>query len=369
MTLRKEPSGRWRAILKPGRAYVAGKTFNTRREASAWLERERAALAGGVDPRAGRVTVERLLPQWLDERRASVAHKTFIADRAVPRLTPTSILRLSVNRVTDREVMRALVNLKGNGLAESSVKRYRASLSTFFAWAVRERLVTTNPVTATRTPRDSGLRVEMFPFGELELNDFLDRARAHNDRLADVLLVDAWTGLRWSELRAMRVRDFVELPMPMLVVQVAAPEGVQVKAPKSGKSRRVPLADRVLPVVRAMAEGKAGTDLLFTSETGHQLHATALKRTVRWSEIAGGRRIHDLRHTAACLWLAKGVNPVTVQAWMGHASIATTNLYLHHLGTSADLAGLRHLNDLGNAGGTGTPVTRETANLPGLGSA
>jgi integrase len=61
-----------------------------------------------------------------------------------------------------------------------------------------------------------------------------------------------------------------------------------------------------------------------------------------------GRRILDLRHTAACLWLARGVDPVTVQAWMGHASIATTNLYVHYVGTSADRVALERLN----AGGT-----------------
>lgn len=37
---------------------------------------------------------------------------------------------------------------------------------------------------------------------------------------------------------------------------------------------------------------------------------------------------------------------------MGHASIATTNLYLHHLGTPADRAGLERLNARGHAGGT-----------------
>ena len=69
-----------------------------------------------------------------------------------------------------------------------------------------------------------------------------------------------------------------------------------------------------------------------------------------WSQVARGRRIHDLRHTAACLWLARGVDPVTVQAWLGHASIATTNIYLHHLGSSADRAGLERLNRLGAPG-------------------
>ena len=70
-----------------------------------------------------------------------------------------------------------------------------------------------------------------------------------------------------------------------------------------------------------------------------------MKRSLGWSTLAAGRRIHDLRHTAACLWQARGVDPVTVQAWMGHESIATTNRYLHFLGTSADQAGLERLND------------------------
>ena len=57
-----------------------------------------------------------------------------------------------------------------------------------------------------------------------------------------------------------------------------------------------------------------------------------------------GRRLHDLRHTAACLWLNRGVDLSTVSAWLGHASISTTNRYLHYLGTSADSAGLERLN-------------------------
>ena len=70
-------------------------------------------------------------------------------------------------------------------------------------------------------------------------------------------------------------------------------------------------------------------------------------RTLKWSETGRGRRIHDLRHTAACLWLARGVDAGTVQQWLGHESIATTNRYLHFLGTAADLAGLERLNSGG----------------------
>jgi integrase len=74
--------------------------------------------------------------------------------------------------------------------------------------------------------------------------------------------------------------------------------------------------------------------------------------------VALGRRLHDLRHTAACLWLTRGVDLSTVSAWLGHASISTTNRYLHYLGTSADTAGLERLNRGRGAHGVhaGTPT-------------
>ena len=59
-------------------------------------------------------------------------------------------------------------------------------------------------------------------------------------------------------------------------------------------------------------------------------------------------------------WLARGVDPVTVQTWMGHSSIATTNVYLHHLGSAADRAGLDRLNTRGHAGGTREPDRAES---------
>ncbi len=111
MSVRKLPSGRWHARLKAGRQYVAGKTFDTKRDALAWLARERAAMAGGIDPRAGRTIVRRLLPVWLEERRDSVSKKTYVSDLAVPRLIPTALAALQVGAVTDREVSKALLTL------------------------------------------------------------------------------------------------------------------------------------------------------------------------------------------------------------------------------------------------------------------
>ena len=116
--------------------------------------------------------------------------------------------------------------------------------------------------------------------------------------------------------------------------------------------RRVPLADRVLLIVRELAKGPSPHELLFTTSTGAQLWRSNTLRTLGWDQTGQGRRLHDLRHTAACLRLSRSVAPGTVQAWCGHESIATTNRYLHFLGTDADKAGLNRLNnDLGSAGG------------------
>jgi integrase len=69
-----------------------------------------------------------------------------------------------------------------------------------------------------------------------------------------------------------------------------------------------------------------------------------------------GRRLHDLAY-GGLPWLARGVDLSTVSAWLGHASISTTNRYLHYLGVAADSAGLERLNRGPCAHGVHTPAT------------
>lgn len=350
MGIRQDRSGRWRAELKSGREYVAGRTFDTKREADAWLSRERASLAGGVDPRAGKVLVRKAFADWLIDREGTVAIKTTKADRSVLQAMPPGVANIHVNRVTDREVQRC-INDWSRRYAESTVRRYRATLMAFFASCIRERVITINPVSRTRVPAQLTPAAEMLPFSRQELLQVRNDIAVLSAALADAVWVAGWTGLRWSELREVRVADFLEMPVPRLVIRRAQPEGIGTKRPKSGRSRQVPLVDVVLPIVRAMAADKQPNDLLVTTESGARLHATAFKNTTRWSETGRGRRLHDLRHTAACLWLEAGVSPTTVQAWMGHADLSTTQRYLHYLGTSADETGLSRLNQWGRAGG------------------
>ena len=357
MGVERTPGGRWKAVLKSGREYVKARNFDTKREASDWLAGERARLRGGLDARRGRERVATQLDAWLRSREGVVAPRTVTADRQVKRLLPRWFGALEIGAVTEGHIERLLGEwATAPTLGHASVVRLRASLSAFFDSSRRARVIPANPVKGATIPRRVDPPTEMRPFTEDEVSAVVEAIREHNDRLAGVVLVAAWTGLRWGELRALRVCDFSEFKHPVLTVQHSHSEGQAVKGTKSGRVRRVPVANEALPALREMAAGKSPTDLLITTERGAQLHRTAFIRATKWETLGRGRRLHDLRHTAACLWLAKGVDLGTVQGWLGHADIATTNRYVHYLGSSAEEAGLALLNA---PGATPGHLTRE----------
>jgi len=343
-----ERNGKFMAVVKIGRAYGGAQTFDTRNEAQEWFNRQRAAIRGGIDPRAGKVRMSVLLKEWLELRGKRMAPGTYRADCDLLRVLSPTLRGMWVCAVRPEHLEHWYDRLRADGLSRSSIERHRASLSAFFTWCVKEHRIESNPVEASELPPEQDEMSEMHPFTEGELEQVYLDCQKYSTTLADVVLVAGWTGLRWGELRALQVRDVIDGPTPALRVSRSQSEGMKKsKTTKGRRTRLVPLADRALPVIAAHCKGKPGTALVFTGPRGGQLWAGAFLRALHWDEVGRGRRIHDLRHTAACLWLTRGVNLNTVKEWMGHQSIATTNLYLHHLGTVADQAGLALLNKPG----------------------
>ena len=349
---RKTPGGRWRGVAKSGRVVIGTKTHDRRRDAIAWAERVEATAAGGVDVRAGQVRVRDLLREWVELRRRTVAPKTAVTDADLLRLMAPTLGARAVGSVLPIEIERWLLYLRErHGLADGSLRRYRQSLSSFFAWTVAEHRRSDNPVTTARLPAPLDPPREMRPMTEEELNGVVAAIRRCSPAMADLVVIAGWTGLRWGELRALRVRTVQHTPAPALHVVASQTEGKPEKVAKGRNRRRVPLADVAHEAVLRAAAGKGPNDRLLGGPDGGSLWRRSFLRATGWEEVSGGRRLHDLRHTAACLWLSRGVDLATVSAWLGHASVSTTNIYLHHLGTSADAAGLALLNGAGGARG------------------
>lgn len=336
---------RFQAVLKSGREHVAAKTFDTRRQAEDWLARERASLRGGTDPRAGRISIRDALDQWRSDRQPLMSAKTIAADKQFVKVLPISLTRRSIASITDHDLQR-LINRWSARYAEATVRRHRAQLSSFFNWAIRQRLVHENPVARTRVPKNDEPPAEMRPFTREELDEVVADIATATVHLSKIVLFLALTGLRFGEAREVRVRDLQRVPLPRLTVSRSNPEGgAGVKKTKSGRARHVVLSDEALELALKLAQGKGPEDLLLTTRRGAMLHHTAFKRATAWSAKGRGRRLHDLRHTAACLWLEAGLPITTVKQYLGHASVTTTEKYLHYLGDDADRLALQRLND------------------------
>jgi integrase len=156
----------------------------------------------------------------------------------------------------------------------------------------------------------------------------------------DVVLVLGLCGLRWGELAGLKVADIVQVPGPGLRVQrtvlASSTDGALYEdTPKTGRVRTVPLPQRAADVIAHRAEGRTAPDWIFAAPAGGPLSESNWKRSVAWVAATGtigrpGLRVHDLRHTAASLWLASGADPKVVQRVLGHASAAMTmDLYGH----------------------------------------
>lgn len=151
---------------------------------------------------------------------------------------------------------------------------------------------------------------------------------------AAVFATASYAGLRLGELRALRWRD-VDFGKRLVHVRrsyVQRDEG----APKSGRVRSVPMSDQVVSVLDGLSRRDRFTgdeDLVFCNEVGEHFDDSALRRRFYAArERAGLRpiRFHDLRHTFGTLAVQKC--PLSdVKAYMGHADITTTMVYVHHV--------------------------------------
>jgi integrase len=151
----------------------------------------------------------------------------------------------------------------------------------------------------------------------------------HHNRVAsaELVLVLGLTGLRWGELAGVQVGDLITVSGRGLRLQrtVLASNGggqLYVDTLKNRRSRTVPLVPELHVLVERRASGRASTDWLFPAPAGGPLRESNWKRTVHWSKAVTQLgyptlRVHDLRHTAASLWLASGADPRSCRQFWG----------------------------------------------------
>jgi integrase len=123
--------------------------------------------------------------------------------------------------------------------------------------------------------------------------------------------------------------------------QVQRGEGgtVEIRLPKYGSERVVPIPDELLTVLSAHIELGHRGDWLFAGPLDHPPHQNTVGYW--WRKTLGGAglsgiRLHDLRHFYASGLIAASCDVVTVQRALGHAKATTTLETYSHLWPSAE---------------------------------
>jgi integrase/recombinase XerD len=211
----------------------------------------------------------------------------------------------------------------------ATIHRKSACLRSFYRHLRREGLRDSDPTASLSAPRRSRKLPQVLTRGEVER--LLSQPRGGDPQaLRDRALLELMyaSGLRASEAIGLDVTD-IDLDERMLRARG-----------KGSKERIVPVGQAALKAVRAYLErGRAALvkdrseTHLFVNFRGGQLTRQGLYKIVRRHALTAGladrMSPHTLRHTFATHLLAGGCDLRSVQEMLGHADVATTQLYTH----------------------------------------
>ena len=218
--------------------------------------------------------------------------------------------------------------LVGKGLAPSSVGRHLASLSTFYRYLMFEGVVNENVAKLLSSPAVwDRLPTVLGPAAVEKLLAAPDAATPLGIRDRAALETLYATGCRVSEVAHLRARD---LDLKAGIARCVG-KGDKERIVPLGSKARAAIAvylERVRPIlIRRHPE----TESVFASKSGRPLSRVGLwhivKTHARAAALKGEVSPHTLRHSFATHLLAGGADLRAVQEMLGHASIATTQIY------------------------------------------
>ncbi|SDY51583.1 Site-specific recombinase XerD [Modestobacter sp. DSM 44400] len=325
------------------------KRFSRKVDAQHWLDEQTSALVTQTwtAPERGRVTVAAWAEQWSAAQTGLkpstlYGYRSILRARIVPRWG-----QYRLADVTHAEIAAWVAGLVSSDLAPSSVRQAHRVFSLLLTLAVRDGRIPRNPAVGVPLPRVRRADPRFLNRNEVE------RLAEAAGEYGDVVHLLAYTGLRFGEMAALRVRRVDFLRKRLTVAESATEVGgtVEYGAPKSHQQRTVPIPGVLMAPLSRRCEGKGRDDLVLTSPEGAVLRSGNFRRRVfdPAARAAGLEDLspHDLRHTAASLLVASGANVKAVQRMLGHASAAMTldvysGLFDDDLGGLADRMDAAH---------------------------
>lgn len=226
-----------------------------------------------------------------------------------------------------------LVQCEAIGLATATKARRLSSIKQLYRFAFEEDLRKDNPAIQVRGPRKDKRLPKSLSLQEVE--QLLQTAHTMPKQRADKMRLTCLMDLLYAT--GMRVTELVSLPVAAVR---GNPDMILVRG-KGGKERMVPLSPSARDAVilwlslRDQDEAHTKSAFLFPSR-GKQGHLTRIwffQQIKKLALMAGvnAEKVtpHSLRHAFATHLLAGGADLRSIQTLLGHADIATTEIYTH----------------------------------------
>lgn len=234
-----------------------------------------------------------------------------------------------------------LINCDAQGLARSTRARRLSAVKQIYRFAFEEGWREDNPAIQIRGPgREKRLPKTL---EVIEVDRLLDAARqtgrSKADRLRNTCLMELLyaTGMRVTELVSLPVSAARGDPRMLLIMGKGGKERMVPLSPPAREALAVWLQVRDEAEAAREAKGNPASRFLFPSR-GKSGHLTRHRFYLLIKELAvtGGVSPdkvtpHTLRHAFATHLLANGADLRAIQALLGHADIATTEIYTHVL--------------------------------------
>nr|WP_288145108.1 tyrosine recombinase XerC [Marinobacter sp.] len=229
-------------------------------------------------------------------------------------------------RVTNHDLRRYVATLSREGLSGRSIARHLSATRRLYQFLLREKLASDNPALDIRAPK-SGRRLPRVADVD-QLNHLLDGQPDDPLEVRDLCMFELMysSGLRLAELASLDL-DTVDLRSGEVRVMG-----------KGGKERLLPVGRKAIAAIQAWlpyrgALANDGEAALFVSQRGERLsHRSIQARLSRWGISRGAdQKLHPhlLRHSFASHMLESSGDLRAVQELLGHADIATTQVYTH----------------------------------------
>lgn len=242
----------------------------------------------------------------------------------------------------DRNLVEAyLIDCDAQGLAKSTRARRLSAIKQIFRFAFEEGWRPDNPAIQIRGPgREKRLpkTLEVVEVDKL-VNAARNSGRNLHDRLRNVCLMELLyaTGMRVTELVSLPVSSARGDPRMLLIMGKGDKERLVPLSPPARDALGLWLAARDEAEQKSISKGGARSRFLFPSRgklghlTRHRFYLLIKEFALQGGVSPDKVTPHTLRHAFATHLLANGADLRSIQTLLGHADVATTEIYTHVL--------------------------------------